>query len=295
MRFHLRDRQSAIGLALAHYALSTTRDVARRLRGDEVVHEGNHVGRVHIERGWLFVLRQADLSKVATRPHDIVRVGRGSNYLGVSGRRAGTVLLTARSLSRTSGQLTGSTGGGPTRAPVAVGPVHVTAPARGVAQVGDALLVRLTHVYQAVLRRSEQVLRGAVHGTRQQPDGVVRARGGRRREDERADERAIARRELRRRVPARQGRRLVQLEQLRVRGRTDVVVLADGILEPLLTQVANVRRRADLEPALAELDVHADHELRRAVHGNRETQLEPRVEPIADVVAVVSVAPVVNV
>ena len=72
--------------------------------------------------------------------------------------------------------------------------MHVTTPARDIAQIGDALRVCLTHVHEAVLRRVEQVLRGTVHGAREQPDGVetVGARG-RRREDEGPDERPIAR------------------------------------------------------------------------------------------------------
>ena len=164
--------------------------MARRLRGDEVVHEGDHVRRVHVKDGGLVVLRQADLAEVTTRPHHIIRVGRGCDDLGMSGRGGGAVLLAARSLRRSTSQLTGTASGGAPRAPITVGPMHVTTSARDIAKVGDALGVRLAHVHEAVFRRVEQVLRG----TREQSDSVETVgASGRCREDEGPDKRPIAR------------------------------------------------------------------------------------------------------
>ena len=113
--------------------------------------------------------------------------------------------------------------------------MHVTSSAWHVTKVGDSFRMRLTHVHEAVLCRVKQILCGAVHGSREQPDRVeaVRTRGGRR-EDERTYERAVARAQLGRGVATQQCRRLVQVEQLRIGGRAHIVVLSDGVIEPPL-------------------------------------------------------------
>jgi len=89
---HLGHGQRTIGLALTHNTLAPG-DVARRFGGNEVVHESDHVRRVNVKDGRLVVLRQPDLTEVATRPHHIVRVGRRGDDLGVRRRGGGAVLL----------------------------------------------------------------------------------------------------------------------------------------------------------------------------------------------------------
>ena len=53
--------------------------------------------------------------------------------------------------------------------------------------------------------------------------------------------------------------------------------------------------RADLEPSLAERDVHADHEVRARVHRDGEPLLETLVEAVAHCSAVVPRASIVDV
>ena len=53
---HLGNRERPIGLALTHNALAPS-NMARRLRGNEVVHESDYVRRVHVEDSGLVVLR----------------------------------------------------------------------------------------------------------------------------------------------------------------------------------------------------------------------------------------------
>ena len=56
MGIHLGNRERPIGLALTHNALAPS-NMARRLRGNEVVHESDYVRRVHVEDSGLVVLR----------------------------------------------------------------------------------------------------------------------------------------------------------------------------------------------------------------------------------------------
>ena len=148
--------------------------MASELGRDEVMHQSDHVGCVHVDlRG--IVLRQTYLREVTASPDHVVRVCRGRDDFSVRARTGHAILLTTRGLHGGTCKLSRASCRRAPYRPVTVGPMDVPTSTRRITHIGDAIVMRLAHEDETVERGIEHVLRQHP-ATRQTPGNTPATR-----------------------------------------------------------------------------------------------------------------------